>query len=687
MSVSGPLRVGTVAVHPSSNEIDAGTGRQRIPPRLMALLVRLARDPGAAVDRATLLDEVWSRRGVSDEVLSRAVADLRTALGDDAREPRYIETLPKVGYRLVAPVSPLDDAPPAAAVPIAVASRRRGRTLAKAAIGGLTAVAVAWTVWNPVPDTSYALQQQVAASLVLSGSDDFEVAPRFSPDGGRVAYAVGDRTSRIVVEDLATRTRRVLGDDGAIATSPAFFPDGARIVYLRSAGDACALVEAAVDGTTTRVIAPCPAGLRARFDLTPDGRTIVGAAPRRADLPSGLFTLDLASGAQAWITTPEPGAGDDVQPRVSPDGKRVAFFRGAEARRELWTLNLATRVERRIGRQSGLAYGLAFLPHGDGVVVAADWSGFRALERVDFESGVNVLIGGRGARFPDVSRRGDVVYEWANYRANLWRVDVRAPAPMWTAARYSSQVEVSPDGRRVAFVSNRDGVEAIYVASVDGGDAVRVAAGDGFRTIRPRWAADGTSLYAVRTPRGDPASVSTGVRIDADSGAATPLGALGDRVHGIVPAPDGGIVVGEQVGHAVRLARAKADGRDVERLALPLVAEYRVAGAWLVYTQPQLPGLTVCSWPALACRPLDVAFADATRQDWTLAGDALWLTVEDGGRLALARVDLATGRETTRVPLNGDALVTAVGAGPGGVPLFVARQERTQVDLMLARRP
>jgi len=684
MSAPDPLRVGEVAVYPASNEIDAGTGRSRIPPLLMALLVRLARDPGAPVDRATLLDEVWSRRGVSDEVLSRAVADLRTALGDDAKDPRYIETLPKVGYRLVAPVTPLvADVPSSVQAP---PQRSRGaRVIAGGALAALTTAAVVWTAWHPVPDSAAALQRQVAASLVLAASDEFEVAPRFSPNGKRVAYAVGDRTSHIVVEDLATRARSTLGDDGVIATSPTYFPDGARIVYLRSAGDACSLVEIAIADGKSRTIAPCPAGMRARFDVAPDGRTIVASGTRRADVPSGLFTMDIASGAITWLTNPEPGQGDDVQPRISPDGKRVAFFRGAFARRELWMLDLATREARRVGRQSGYAYGLAFMPRGDAVVVAADWSGFRALERVDLTSGANVLVGGRGARFPDVSRDGDVVYEWASYRANLWRVDGREPVPAWTASRYSSQVEVAPDGKRVAFVSNRDGIEAIYVAGVDG-EVARVTAGDEFRTIRPRWSADSRAIYAVRTPRGDPASVSTAVKIDVATGTATPLDALGDRVHGVVAAADGALVAGEQVGHAVRLSRVAPDGRNVERLPLPLVAEYRVAGPWLVYTQPQLPGITVCTWPSLACKPLDVPFDDATRQDWTLTSDALWLTVASGDGVSLARIDPATGREIARVALGGPASVTAVGAGPRGVPLYVAREERTQVDLMIARR-
>ena len=67
-------------------------------------LLRLAADAGSAVNRETLLNEVWPRRMVNDEVLSRAIAELRTALGDDPKHPRYIETLPKIGYRLIASV-------------------------------------------------------------------------------------------------------------------------------------------------------------------------------------------------------------------------------------------------------------------------------------------------------------------------------------------------------------------------------------------------------------------------------------------------------------------------------------------------------------------------------------------------------------------------------------------------------
>src|SRR5690348_16023908 len=108
-----PAAIGSFGVRAASNELIGNDGEVvRLRPRLMDVLLRLAAAPGEVVTRQALLDDVWPRRVVADEVLSRAIAELRTALHDDAREARYIETLPKVGYRLIAPVGSTPEARP-----------------------------------------------------------------------------------------------------------------------------------------------------------------------------------------------------------------------------------------------------------------------------------------------------------------------------------------------------------------------------------------------------------------------------------------------------------------------------------------------------------------------------------------------------------------------------------------------
>jgi TolB-like protein/DNA-binding winged helix-turn-helix (wHTH) protein len=85
----------------------------------MAVLERLAESPGEVVTRAELFDAVWPGGAVTDDVLTQCVVELRRALGDSAREPRYIETIPRVGFRLLPDVTLL-----AAHAPEAAATER-----------------------------------------------------------------------------------------------------------------------------------------------------------------------------------------------------------------------------------------------------------------------------------------------------------------------------------------------------------------------------------------------------------------------------------------------------------------------------------------------------------------------------------------------------------------------------------
>src|SRR5579864_6602155 len=98
--------------------------------KVMEVLVCLARSPGRVVTKDELVREVWDGRFVSDDVVWRSVRELRRALGDETRAPRYIETIPRRGYRLLAPVAetpetagPTPGPPPAAAAPITARPR------------------------------------------------------------------------------------------------------------------------------------------------------------------------------------------------------------------------------------------------------------------------------------------------------------------------------------------------------------------------------------------------------------------------------------------------------------------------------------------------------------------------------------------------------------------------------------
>lgn len=91
---------------PLLGTLEGATSTLHLEPKAMGVLVCLAEQAGEVVTRDQFVERVWGGRFVSDEVLSRCISQLRTRLGDDPRKPRFIQTVPKVGYRLVAPVEP-----------------------------------------------------------------------------------------------------------------------------------------------------------------------------------------------------------------------------------------------------------------------------------------------------------------------------------------------------------------------------------------------------------------------------------------------------------------------------------------------------------------------------------------------------------------------------------------------------
>ena len=98
-------------VRPSQNRIERESEIVHLEPKVMDLLVFLAAHAGQVLPKTRLIDEVWQTEFIAESALTRAVGELRRALGESAREPRYLETITKRGYRLMATVEYLGESP------------------------------------------------------------------------------------------------------------------------------------------------------------------------------------------------------------------------------------------------------------------------------------------------------------------------------------------------------------------------------------------------------------------------------------------------------------------------------------------------------------------------------------------------------------------------------------------------
>ena len=105
------LRIGAWCVNPASGQISRDGEIARVEVRTMRLLLCLAEHAGELVSIDDLLTQVWPDVTVAPDSVYQAVASLRRLLGDDPKQPTYVETVPRLGYRMIATVSPWADQP------------------------------------------------------------------------------------------------------------------------------------------------------------------------------------------------------------------------------------------------------------------------------------------------------------------------------------------------------------------------------------------------------------------------------------------------------------------------------------------------------------------------------------------------------------------------------------------------
>jgi DNA-binding winged helix-turn-helix (wHTH) protein len=209
-----PFRVGEWLVEPLRNQIVGPAGPTRIEPRVMRLFTVLAERAPAIVSREELTEEVWQGAFVTDEVLTQSVSELRKALGDDPREPRFIVTMPKRGYQLIVP--PTEDAPesrvsgPDAVVDALRLTARARERIAWALLTAVLLLALArLNRSRPSPTIRFAVEAPPATS-----NETLEL----SPDGTRLAFIAPDSEEeiRIWIHHLETGGRKPLpGTEGA----------------------------------------------------------------------------------------------------------------------------------------------------------------------------------------------------------------------------------------------------------------------------------------------------------------------------------------------------------------------------------------------------------------------------------------------------------------------------------------
>ena len=355
-----------------------------IEPKALNLLIFLVENRGRLIEKRELIDGVWGDAYVTENVLTRAIGQLRKALEDDAKDARYIETVPTRGYRFIAdlrveengkPVAatlPPSGEPPFAEVEATKSHLRRYGIAVVALIAVASAVTMLFLVYRTrsIPQTF-----QIASSTQLTTSGGLTFFPTFSPDATEIAYCA-DRGKgfEIFRRQLAPGGKEFqLTSDGEQNIQPAWSPDGSLIAYYSNRRGGIWLLPA-LGGQARRLteFGSHPAWSRdgqwIAFQSSPVndfGADSMGAYP-----PSIIWAIHPDGTGARQITMPGKPTGGHGAPSWSPDSRHITFV--SQAPSAVWSIAADGTGLAQLTDLAYFFYDPVYSPDGNSIFYGAD---------------------------------------------------------------------------------------------------------------------------------------------------------------------------------------------------------------------------------------------------------------------------------------------------------------------------
>lgn len=341
-----------------------------------------------------------------------------------------------------------------------------------------------------------------------------ELQPTFSPDGNQIAFAWnGEQRDNfdIYVKLVNTGTPPLrLTSNPADDLFPAWSPDGREIAFVRQSGTEISInVASALGGPERKLYSGTSAFLSLyeygnALSWSPDGKYLAFSGQRSPREPNSIFLLSRESLETRQITSPPAGFLGDSTPAFSPDGKVLAFVRGASSRDvEIYVMPATGGDAKRLTFDNRSGRSLAWTANGHDIVFSLWFYGNLRLWRVSASGGTpeQLAVGGEGGSTLAISRQGDrLAYSQESRDTDIWRVEtsgstsMRRPTRLISSTRPDYGPQYSPDGKKIAFTSGRSGSNEIWVCDEDGSNPVQLTSFAGPDVGSPRWSPDGRQI-------------------------------------------------------------------------------------------------------------------------------------------------------------------------------------------------
>ena len=529
------LRVGQFVVELSTHRVFRADRVIRLSPKAVGVLGCLLARPGETLTRDQLIDEVWNSEHASDELLTQAIKELRRAFDDDPKLPQYIETIPKGGYRLIASVErtvfepvvldQVGDLPAASnEMKIDVAeetdfgrdttqrsARARVPMAAWVAVAAIVVAVVGVVTFAYWPTAKINKRIDLPMRSITSGYERVEF-PAVSPDGTLVAYGAQrpkESDSHLYIQTINGSTPMPLEvARGASDTHPVWSPDGTSIAFLRINEDGCKIHIVAATGGASRPVTSCYKSAISYFDWSPDGQNLITqVSTMDSDKPSmELITVGIADGKSQRIQYSHDAHIDDMSAHYSPDGRWIAFRRGANPFSDIFLMKAdGSDVQRLTDIRAGLA-GFAWSADGRNILFSSSYQNANRLYLVDIQTKRVTPTNIDDAAFPSISAKSNVLValrDRSTVNLSEYSLDAALPGVTALATRSPSNAidtwpDYSPRADRLCFVSDRSGSSQLWLSEPGTDQAIMLTQVDQNETLsNPQWAADGEHVLFV----------------------------------------------------------------------------------------------------------------------------------------------------------------------------------------------
>lgn len=559
------FQFGVFELNPHTRELRKHGVKLKLQDQPLQILLLLLEHPGEIATREEIQKRLWPENTYVDfdNAINSAVRKLRDALDDTPENPRFVETLPRRGYRFIAPVSlpasvPFLEAPcplsgqPAQApvIPSRQTMQRRRLVWICSLVVALGAVGMALRWW--ISKSNSDRHDMSLSAVPLTGNRGYEEFPTFSPEGTRVAFAwaePGKQVSNIYIRLIGQGDAVHLTTDPAGDFAPAWSPDGHWIAFLRVRQPFLAAVMVVPSlGGRERQVAELPLTseqLRqhAKSYLVPppflawssNGQWLLSVEQNAPDGRFSIARISVDDGAKRTLTLPPKETNGDGGLAVSPDGKTLAFTRTLGLfEKDIYTVALSEEAlpigaPRRLTFDNKEIEGLAWTSDGHSLVFSSNRGGRQELWQMHVRAPAGLLrlvAAGDDPYEVAIAREGyHLVYAHHLMHEEVWRIPLDRHASGQAKSFISStRVDVlpkySPDGRRIAFESGRSGNQEIWMCDADGSHAVQLTT---FRAWAgsPRWSPDGQKtafdsnaagnwdIYVIGSHGGQPVRLTT----------------------------------------------------------------------------------------------------------------------------------------------------------------------------------